>query len=147
MKEQFVPYEIALKLKEKGFDAGCFGFYKSNGEYEDYHYYRNGKYYLCNNKTISKLLDGENIDQKAIAPLWDQIIEWLREEHKLIILVLPQVQSICDSEPLYFMAIEKIIIGDSFKEVFNSSNITTLLHYETYQEARQTAIEHALTLI
>ena len=25
MKKQFVPYEIALKLKELGFDEPCFG--------------------------------------------------------------------------------------------------------------------------
>ena len=27
MKKQFVPYNIALALKEKGYDEGCFGYY------------------------------------------------------------------------------------------------------------------------
>ena len=27
MKDQFVPYEIAVKLKEKGFDQPCLGYY------------------------------------------------------------------------------------------------------------------------
>lgn len=27
MEEQFVPYEIALKLKKKGFDEPCFRYY------------------------------------------------------------------------------------------------------------------------
>jgi hypothetical protein len=27
MRDQFVPYEIAVKLKEKGFDEECFGWW------------------------------------------------------------------------------------------------------------------------
>ena len=30
MKREFVPYELALKLKELGFDGTCFGWYENN---------------------------------------------------------------------------------------------------------------------
>ena len=33
MKEQFVTYEIALKLKELGFDKPCFGYYRPMKEW------------------------------------------------------------------------------------------------------------------
>ena len=32
MKEQFVPYELAAKLKELGFDEACLAFYIKIGE-------------------------------------------------------------------------------------------------------------------
>jgi len=41
MKNEFIPYEQALALKELGFDEQCFSFYDANGElYESEGYYR-----------------------------------------------------------------------------------------------------------
>jgi|31_taG_2_1085359.scaffolds.fasta_scaffold04619_4 hypothetical protein len=31
MKNEFVPYELAIKLKELGFDEPCFGYYDGGG--------------------------------------------------------------------------------------------------------------------
>ena len=154
MKEQFVPYEIALKLKEKGFDEPCFGFYKSNGEYEDYHSYRNGKYYLCNTKTISKLLDGENIAQKAIAPLWQQVIDWLCEVHNIEVDALRYTYSggvyqekcymwfVGQYDPKYNHELEE----DDNHWILNERK-SQGYEFKTKPEAISAGIEYALTLI
>ena len=64
VKEQFVSYEIALKLKELGFNEECFGYYCKNKEFSFY-----GQNHLLEvvaeaNATIIP------------APLWQQVIDW-----------------------------------------------------------------------
>lgn len=60
MREQFIPYEQALKLKELGFDELCFKVYDEMG---------------C-------LQDEEEMDNlgliKVNAPLWQQGFDWFR---------------------------------------------------------------------
>ena len=31
MEKEFVPYELALRMKELGFDEPCFGYYNNKG--------------------------------------------------------------------------------------------------------------------
>lgn len=56
MKHLFVPYKLALELKEKGFDEPCFGFW--NESYLD----------------LTRFVD-KNKELKA--PLYQQVIDWL----------------------------------------------------------------------
>ena len=77
MKELFAPYELALKVKEKGFNKQCFG-----------------GYYLFENTPDLCIYQDENefSDSKEIiifAPLYQQIISWLLKEHNLLISQRP----------------------------------------------------------
>lgn len=57
MKGEFVPYELAVKLKELGFNKPCFKFYNSDEHYSS---------------------DVENISEWYVnAPLWQQTIKFL----------------------------------------------------------------------
>lgn len=73
MKDQFVPYEIALKLKELGFNKPCFGVWNNPvSEYEVTLVYG------------GKLHEGYINDlesYKVMSPLWQQAFDWFREEH------------------------------------------------------------------
>jgi hypothetical protein len=57
MKKQFVPYEIALKLKELGFNEECLGLYKDEKFYYDYETFQWNSFNNC-----------------VKAPLWQQAI-------------------------------------------------------------------------
>jgi len=57
--EEFVPYELAVKLKELGFDEPCFGYYDEGGNL-----YTEMQEYL-------------------LAPLYQQAFRWFREKYKL----------------------------------------------------------------
>ena len=70
MKEQFVTYEIALKLKELGFDEECFGLYKNKILF---------RYY--------ETFTWNDFSNSIKAPLWQQVIDWLREEHGIHIII------------------------------------------------------------
>lgn len=63
MEKQFVSYELALKLKELGFDEECFGAWKNNKETPMKGYFEN--------QIMSSL------DNAILAPLWQQAFDWL----------------------------------------------------------------------
>ena len=132
MKEQFVPYEIAIKLKEKGFDEPCFGTYGFNNIKPKKLYLPEDIREEFNERIdVSDIVNGINGDDVA-APLWQQVIDWLRTEHNIYLWVYKY----------YDDEVEKDLYRFDMKNGgFYSS------FYNTSEEARQAAIEHALTLI
>ena len=86
MKEQFVTYEIALSIKELGFDEPCFAYFRET----EFHFAIN-----INDRIISRLFvsrsssDLSNVD--CIAPLWQQVIDWFREKYKLYVNIEPKI--------------------------------------------------------
>ena len=127
MEKEFVPYEIAIKLKEKGFDNDCLAGYVLN---------RDGITSLMGCGALRFDADGFINPYSEIlpAPLWQQVIDWLREKHNLIIWV--EARYCFEKKYLWFIHSGVLIKDDIFD-----------LHIETYEEARQAAIEHTLTLI
>jgi hypothetical protein len=63
MEKEFVPYELALRMKQLGFDKTCFGFYD-----------------LWDN---SKAIGGNYpCDGTNSAPLYQQAFRWFREKYE-----------------------------------------------------------------
>lgn len=76
--EDFVPFEIAKKLKEKGFTCKYpFAMYNEDGKF--YPLYSSDKYYY-------EISDFDSRD--FIAPTISQVLKWLREEKKLHIVII-----------------------------------------------------------
>ena len=75
MNNLFVPYEIALKLKEKGFDEPCFITLNPYRTIRDSHRH-NDSYYFHNSSSL--------LEEKCVAaPLYDQVIDWFIEKHNI----------------------------------------------------------------
>ena len=66
MKNEFVPYELALKLKQLGFDEPCFGLYAPPSKTVFLHHYG--------------LLTAK---EQVLAPLFQQAFRFFREKHGL----------------------------------------------------------------
>ena len=93
MEEQFVTYEIALKLKELGFNEKCLASYYTDDERN----YDKGDIYDCRRKLSSSIdfdpfkeeFDNFYINSNETyyvsAPLWQQVIDWFREKHNMYI--------------------------------------------------------------
>lgn len=94
MKKLFLPYELAVTAKEKGFDEPCFGQYltkKSNNPGKLYaaevtclineEYQKDGypDFFQVNNSGF------ESVPQYCAAPLYQQIVDWFREKHGIIV--------------------------------------------------------------
>jgi hypothetical protein len=66
MKKEFVPYHLALELKQLGFDESCLG------------------YYLASTLFISNDVVYNSTDIPVIkAPLYRQAFRWFREKYNL----------------------------------------------------------------
>jgi len=76
MTKEFVPYELALKLKELGFNEPCFGYYFTlNGT--DWNFADNYEFYQID--------DQLNIGHKftLLAPIFQQAFRWFREKYDM----------------------------------------------------------------
>ena len=70
MKNEFIPYEQALELKELGFDEPCLAFY--NGKFLE------STDYNFDNSTP------KDIGLCIVAPTFSQAFRWFREKHGLV---------------------------------------------------------------
>jgi hypothetical protein len=132
----FVPYELALALKELGFDEPCFCFYSSTPNVGDLDF---TKFWFA--ETLSRyenlqktsIIEGWQLtnSKSCIAPTYQQAFEWFRIEHELYSAIVPKKSypdnfvsgvewyvEICDSNG--------IELSDSGVRDFNESQIYCL---------------------
>ena len=84
MKEQFVTYKIALKLKELDFDKECLAWFDENKEIRIApDVYKKWTSKPLTNLNIIKVF---NIDC-ITAPLYQQVTDWFREKHNIHISI------------------------------------------------------------
>ena len=140
MKEQFVTYEIALKLKELGFDEECLCTYGKS----DKRFMRNPGTNMLEEPIMGEPYYWKNskIHESVIAsPLWQQVFDWFRITFQLFMGVSTDTISLKCSYDIFINNIDtdKVI---SYSENTNSDNWTL-----TYEEAREQAILKAIELI
>ena len=118
ISKNFIPYELALELKELGFDEECLALYQSN--------HNNKPFININNKiNIEALLSGkiknEGIQYLIKAPLYQQAFRWFREKYML-------------SGEIYIF---KNIWNFDIEDINNSIQLYTsdITSYSTYEEA------------
>jgi hypothetical protein len=105
MKDQFIPYNLALELKELGFDEPCFTTYDNEGRLRNLFDFPRSEYsnnlpYIEDTKEWiynSDLNNSANFQAAhnpmllkffldnpfTAAPLWQQAFKWFRKEHDL----------------------------------------------------------------
>lgn len=81
MEKLFVPYELAVLAKEKGFDEPCAGYYNTNDK----------KPVLCaffnyTGVRYASLYKKHQHSSDPIAPLYQQLVDWFRERHDINIV-------------------------------------------------------------
>ena len=80
IEEEFVPYDIAMSLKELGFDEPCIGLYRyQGGEHEFAHVSKSGKMTFLRNSDES---------MRIVSPLYQQVFKWFRKNHDLFSSIL-----------------------------------------------------------
>ena len=124
IKEQFVTYEIALKLKELGFDERCLGYFDIQSKE------------LWLNDLGKNII---NLPEILLpAPLWQQAIDWFREKFHFHILI----ENVNVPEPKRWVyEINKLPAG-----VIILWNKDTSPTFGSYEEAREQAILKAIEL-
>ena len=83
MKNEFVTYEIALELKELGFDEPCFKAYDIKGVLQKC----TSDYWDIN--SLNRINEATTSNLKVLAPTFSQCFRWFREKYGLISYVHP----------------------------------------------------------
>ena len=150
MEKEFVTYEIALKLKELSFDEDCFGLYVSDnygGTIENPVLISVGGKWGNSIYTIN-YTDYSLSESEIIAPLWQQAIDFLREEYDIVIEINRQNYFDTYANSYAYQAVCKVYKNkklDRSVVVRNIKNHNNILYF--YNEAREQAILEALKLI
>ena len=152
---KFVDKQLAIKLKEKGFDKPCFGYYyietptgATDGELVLNRYpYRGGTY----KETLERHIDFQSkevfvgyINKNIVdAPTIDQVLEWLREEKNIHITVnvLPTLSENFMSKQDNHLIFD-VRISYFEEKVFNYHELAE--PYFKYEDACIAGIEYAI---
>jgi hypothetical protein len=134
MDNLFVPYEIALKLKELGFDEPCFGFY-----------------HICNTEELKDIYEKDfffheksgnfnsNCPQIGV-PLYQQAFKFFREKYKLYQYIKQYY-----GERFYF-TIEDMVHPRRFEE-YPIEKIRNFGEYYSQEEAELACLQKLIEII
>ena len=159
MKEQFVIYKIALKLKELGFDEPCFGYYtimkdwmiSTDPKYNTDPHFIGPNWctedmkmrfmYVVNSfgdrdSTVKNSGFTKAIHNIAV-PLWQQCIDWFREKHDIHIVITVNPYSELNEVNGY-----KIYTNvNTILTCVSNQEIQTWTHYKAREQAILKCIE------
>ena len=87
MESLFCPYELALELKELGFDEPCFAFYGLSRDD-----YKTIRLSIFQNLKTDYLPDIHHLDVTCDAPLYQQAFRFFREKYGLHYIICKNIQ-------------------------------------------------------
>jgi hypothetical protein len=128
MNEEFVSYEIALKLKELGFDEPCFGIY-----------YNKTKEFI-----LGKIVNEYTLEVRTWCPLYQQVFRWFREKHNWQFII----QATKDKHSHELGYNYWIWNSKTSEEHYMPKNRPSGdWEYKTYEEAQLECIKHLISII
>ena len=132
MKEEFVTYEIAVKLKEKGFDCNePFAMYNELGVFHKL--YSSADFTVSYDASFRDYYDYDDFDDHdTVAPTISQVLLWLREEKKIYVVPTPYPS---------MSTIDKVIWSCLIKHKSDGAFMEVPFMPETYMHYKDAAIE------
>ena len=123
MTKEFVTYELALQLKELGFDEPCLAWHNSE------------RLFLENHDVMNNEM---NRNYCCVLPTFSQAFRWFREKYSLF--VSPNVISYEDGPYLWFFEINSTVLpfGTDLGETDD---------YKTYEEAELACLDKLIELV
>jgi len=148
MKEQFVTYEIALKLKELGFMDPCAGYFTLKNEFNTF----DESNFELNYNSFSDQYINNVHDEFPTAPLWQQVINWIEKSHNLFVDVnFSKLKENDDEEDIViweFKINEKWTIGKEWYDYsYGFKPIKFRSGYTSKHEAFEQAILESINFI
>ena len=129
--EDYVSFETAKLLKEKGFDEYCPLWYNLDKPTEGPFFYKEIGWYGHNSYDYN----GKRI---ISAPTLQMAMKWLRKEHKIIPIILTGEYS---QKPLYYWFRIDAIIEGRLKDAIYREDVK---EFSSHEEACDAAIQYCL---
>ena len=120
MEKEFIPYELALELKELGFDEPCLGAYGAWG------FMSSNDVNSLSDEVTQEDLDNQGYNEEdgvCLAPLYQQAFRWFREKYQLHFSIMVQHG------------------GTWYFERFSTKG------FKTYEEAELACLKHLIKII
>jgi hypothetical protein len=130
MTKEFVPYELAVRLKELGFEESCFGGFYDNGDLN-----------------IQRVDFQSPLEGFCLSPTFSQAFRWFRENHQ----IFPEVLTDCTTEPKFvftynkFFGNPKDLTGQEWGWENNIGQYSEL--YRTHEEAEQACLTKLIEIV
>ena len=128
MEKEFIPYELALELKQLGFDEPCFGYYNDLG----------GKQLAVTERDLRDSRDYiNNTIEWFLAPIFQQAFRWFREKHGICGYVSP----LEDGSAFYHM------IYTNISAPYSNRICTLPEKWETHEEAELECLRKLIEIV
>ena len=101
MNDDFVTYELAVKLKKKGFDYPCIG-----------HYFNNQLYIAHYHNAFHS-----DKDESVAAPTISQVLKWLRKKKHIYVSILPFATHSTINKVAFYYLIEYNSTGQTMEGI------------------------------
>ena len=131
MENEFVPYELALRMKRLGFDESCFAYYKdgkitgvNKWDREDW------GFHVITNKEVTNVTS-----EIVLAPLFQQAFRWFREKHQLWF------------RPDYYDELKEYNFQGSIHKLGKYNAIADIGNHETPEEAELACLEKLIEIV
>ena len=122
--EDYVSFETAKLLKEKGFNECCRAFHSPSRKL------------FYSSHDIKNFEDGKTIGRAIAAPTHQMAMKWLREVHNIIIVIEPHSYNCMEEKTSSYDF--SIWYGDNYEHPLTTN-------YSTYEEAVEAAILYVLS--
>ena len=120
MKREFIPYELALELKELGFNEPCLASYNHAGKRLDIREYINHGEYT------------------VLAPVYSQAFRWFREKHGLVSWISFRID--LQKKYLWYITDVKDIVTRDCDYIFD-------LQIESYEESEIACLKKLIEIV
>ena len=150
MKHLFVPYELALLAKENGFDEDCLAYWELfDNSWNGYGAW-GGITVLYEEDDLRLILTVNELKSYyrnlIKAPLYQQLIDWFREKHKIDVRVFPMYEQEDSYKTCWGWNITELEWGID-KEHHIANSVSTREYGLSYYEALTIALTKAFKLI
>lgn len=136
---EFVSFELAKKLKEKGFKKECLRYYDTKDVDKDYFHWSANESAIANAFYHSWNTDNEGFKHERIdAPTISQVLKWLREEKNIDIDITVHPSFATTTKKVYAW---RVVMDSDGMECKYKDGIHT---YGKYEQAALAGIEYTL---
>jgi hypothetical protein len=129
MTKEFIPYELALELKELGFDEPCFVYWVFDGVEITFSTSHNKSGWSMNGFKNNQMAKKAGL---CAAPLYQQAFQWFREKYELWQMVMQNTDIDWTYDILPINGIHDYKLIDVF---------------ETYEEAQQACLKKLIEIV
>jgi hypothetical protein len=132
MQKEFVPYELALRMKQLGFDnVPCLAIWYNVPELDDYEFFDFSDHFSYQHYE-TQYYANKGFKDAVLAPTFSQAFRWFTEKYKLHNGIVPYYD-------YYYYLIKDFINGEEYR----SNDLVEC----TYEEAELACLEKLIEIV